>query len=124
MKFSELKQGMTDISPGGDGGVLKRTLQTGPGQWTEVEVPERARVKFHYKLEVEEEIFLDEEEDPVTMTSEIDSTWAWVRRKAECHKIGAEERAVIEVTKIFSPIHKLILNYLGSGDCHQDYEEG
>ena len=89
---------MADISPGGDGGVLKRTLQTGPGQWSEVEVPERARVKIHYKLEVEEEIFLYEEEDLVILSSVIDSTW--LRSKAECHKIGSEEGTVLQVTTI------------------------
>ena len=92
MNFSELKQGMTDISPGGDGGVLKRTLQTGPGQWSEVEVPERARVKIHYKLEVE--IFVDDVWEPVVIDS------SWIRGMAECHKIGQEEGGLLQVTTV------------------------
>ena len=92
MKFSELKLGMADISPGGDGGVLKRTVQAGAGQCSEPVIPERARVKIHYKIEVE--TYVGDEEGETVLVA-IDSTW--FRGKAECHKIGGEEGALMMV---------------------------
>jgi len=111
MKFSELKEGMTDISPG----ILKRTLQAGPELWSEQVVPERARVKINYKIESEEE-----EVSGVV----FDSSWPGFGRMSPCYKIGPGEEDLPKVrTILFLKPNYVILN-LGSPDWHQDHEKG
>ena len=101
MNFNELKQVMTDISPLKDGGVLKRTIKAGAEETSLLEVPENARVKIHYKFEVERQEEDGEEEILGLGRHEIDSTW--YRGEAELHKVGQEGGArLISVKLLFS----------------------
>ena len=70
--FEKMKKGMEDITPAGDGGVLKRTVRVGIQSLPAV--PERAVVKIHYSL------YLEHQDEP------FDSTL--LRGKPEKHKIG------------------------------------
>ena len=72
--FDELKKDLVDITPGGDGGVLKGTVKAGVQSQ---QVPQRAVVTIHYSL------YLEGQDEP------FDSTL--LRGKAEKHKIGVGE---------------------------------
>ena len=72
--FDQLKKKMVDITPDGDGGVLKRIVKEGLYLEGRGPVPERAVVKIHYSLS------LEGQDEP------FDSSL--LRGKAEKHRIG------------------------------------